>query len=436
MAVLTDAAARAAKAGEADRDLADGTVPGLSLRVFRSGRKAWALRLRVAGGGQRRLDLGEYPGTSLAQARDLAVEARRRAGRGENPEHAIRPPAAPAGATVAEALARWLATKAGNRSLHLETRRMALHVEPVVGGREVRDVSRGDLASLLHDMAFGPAPKPVEANRTYTSLRGFFGWCAAMDIRPDDPTILLKKPVKLEPSAVRQREGTEPLLDMDKLARLWRVAPRINSAVLGDLVRCMLLVPLRRDEWTDLAWREVREVFTADGWTGAALAVPAARMKGKRPATVPLPIQAVAILAARRKVSGRGEHVFAVPGHNAPFSGWKRGAATLRKSLGSRAAWSPHTIRKSVATALVRDLGADELLVGRVLQHSPKAALGITAVYQRSDRLAEQAALLQRWADHLEAVAAALPEQAAPGAPRVADLTTAKKRRQRSGAAA
>lgn len=436
MAVLTDAAARAAKGGDADRDLSDGTVPGLSLRVFKSGRKAWALRLRVAGGSQRRVDIGEYPGTTLAQARELAIEARRRAGRGEDPGHAIRPPAAPAGTTVTAAIDRWLATKAGNRSLGLERRRMALHVEPVIGDRDVRQVSRGELANLLHDMAFGAAPKPVEANRTFTSLRGFFGWCSAMDIRTDDPTALLKKPVKLEPSAIRQREGTEPVLTMDELARLWRVVPRLNSSVLGDLVRCMLLVPLRRDEWTDLAWSEVREAFTADGWTGAALVVPAARMKGKRPATVPLPVQAVAILAARRKVTGRGEHVFAVPGHDAPFSGWKRGAPTLRKSLGSRAAWSPHTIRKSVATALVRDLGADELLVGRVLQHSPKAALGITAVYQRSDRLAEQAALLQRWADHLEAVAAALPEQAAPGAPRVVDLTTAKKRRQRPGAAA
>jgi site-specific recombinase XerD len=75
--------------------------------------------------------------------------------------------------------------------------------------------------------------------------------------------------------------------------------------------------------------------------------------------------------------------------------------------------WSPHTIRKSVATALVRDLGADELLVGRILQHSPKGSLGVTAVYQRSDRLAEQAVLLTRWAQHLTTVAAGLEDKAA-----------------------
>jgi integrase len=309
---------------------------------------------------------------------------------------------------VVQATTLWLETKAGNRSLAMERRRMELHVLPVLGEREVRTVERADLAALLHAMAYGANPKPVEANRAFTSLRGLFRWCAEVGLRDDDPTSLLRKPVKVEPSAVRQREGLEPLLDTVELAWLWRAAPAINSTVLGDLLRCMLLVPLRRDEWTDLTWAELREPFTADGWTGAALCIPAKRMKGRRLAVVPLSPRAATVLAERRKVTERGEHVFSVPGRASPFKGWKRAAQTLRRVLGDRDDWSPHTIRKSVATAMVRDLRADELLVGRILQHSLKAALGVTAVYQRSDRIAEQAELLSRWADHLEAVAAAL----------------------------
>ncbi|MDB5398547.1 MAG: integrase, partial [Rhodopila sp.] len=97
---LTDAAARGAKKGVTARDLADGTVPGLSLRVLPSGRKAWALRVRVQGRPVR-VDLGEFPKTSLAEARQIAQDARKLAGRGENPEHAVRPPIANMGATVA-----------------------------------------------------------------------------------------------------------------------------------------------------------------------------------------------------------------------------------------------------------------------------------------------------------------------------------------------
>jgi integrase len=409
---LTDAAVKAAKPGATAKDMADGTVPGLSLRVLPSGRKTWALRLRVSGKPVR-LDVGEYPGTSLADARTLALEARRLAGRGQNPQHAIRPPQEAPGLTVDEATTRWLAGKADNRSLGMERRRMALHVAPAIGDRPVRDVSRAEIAALLHNMAFGADPKPVEANRTYSSLRGLFRWCAETGLRDDDPTSLVRKPVKVEPSAKRQREGTVPLLSLDELARLWRAAPGMKSAVLGDLLRCLLLVPLRREEWTEAAWSELRDPFTADGWSGAALCIPAARMKGRRPAVVPLPPQVVGLLSERRKLTGRGTHVFAVAGRERPFAGWRTAAEGLRKVLPRQGDWSPHTIRKSVATALVRDLGADELLVGRILQHSPKGSLGVTAVYQRSDRLAEQAVLLTRWAQHLTTVAAGLEDKAA-----------------------
>jgi integrase len=407
MAALTDAAVRAAKAKGVARDISDGTVPGLCLRVLPSGRKGWTLRVRHQGRNIR-VDVGDYPGTGLAEARDLARAARKLAERDENPEHAIRPPQALPGITVTGAIEKWLQTKAGNRSLSMERRRMQLHVESVIGAREIKAISRADLAALLHDMAFGPKPVPVEANRTFTSLRGLFAWVAAQDIRPDDPTALLRRPVKIEPSAERMREGTEPLLATDELAQLWRAAPGLKSAVLGDLLRMLLLIPLRREEINDLGWNEVRDTVVEGGWSGAALAIPAARMKGKRPATVPLSRQAQGLLAQRRKLTGGGEFVFAVTGREKPFAGWKRASQTLRDAMKNGKDWSPHTIRKSVATALVRDLGADELLVGRILQHSPRAILGVTDRYLRSNRLSEQSNLLQRWADHLEALAAKL----------------------------
>ena len=407
MVALTDAAVRVAKATKTARDIADGTVSGLYLRVLPSGRKGWALRVRHQGRNIR-VDVGDYPATGLAEARDLARAARKLAERGENPEHAIRPPQAAPGKTVTAAINRWLETKAGNRSLPMERRRMQIHVEAVMGDREIKAISRADLASLLHDMAFGAKPTPVEANRVFTSLRGLFSWAAAQDIRPDDPTALLKRPVKTEPSAERMREGTDPLLTTNELAQLWKAAPGLKSAVLGDLLRMLLLIPLRREEITGLAWNELRETVVEGGWSGAALTIPSSRLKGKRPATIPLSRQAHTILVDRRRLTGDGEFVFAITGRPKPFAGWKRASQTLRDVLKNGQDWSPHSLRKSVATALVRDLGADELLVGRILQHSPRAILGVTDTYQRSSRISEQSQLLQRWADHLEAVAAKL----------------------------
>src|ERR1051326_8731704 len=125
-------------------------------------------------------------------------------------------------------------------------------------------------------------------------------------------------------------------------------------------------------------------------------------MKGRRPAVVPLPKQIVAILEHRRRLTGKSDYIFSVPGRNTPFSGWKRGADTLRAALGSATEWTPHDIRRSVATALARDVGADEGVIKRILQHSEYSLLSVTAIYQKSRRLKEQAEALQSWCDLIE----------------------------------
>jgi integrase len=418
MANLTDAAVKAAKPEQHARDIADGTIPGLSLRVTPQGRKAWALRTKWRG-ARVRVDLGEYPATGLAEARQLAQAARKLVDRGQDPTLAVQP--FRGSDDVATAVGKWLETKHRNRSIDLERRRMELYVLPELGKTPVKAVTTNQLYYLLNAVAFTgkrvvtkpmtwAKPKPVEANRLYTSLRGFFHWCHRSGLRDDDPTALLDKPVREEPSAARRREGVEPVLDMQELARLWNAAPELRGSVLPDLTRCLLLVPLRREEWTGLRWVERHKSLAADGWTGPALKIPASRMKGRRPAIVPLPKAAVEILDRRHKLTGKGEYVFAVPGREDAFAGWRRGADTLREVLGARADWSPHTIRGSVATAMVRELGADELLVKRLLQHSPRSVLGITDTYQRSLRLNEQAELLERWSERLQAVAASLKE--------------------------
>jgi integrase len=434
---LTDQAVKAAKPATFARDIADGTVAGLSLRVTPQGHKSWTLRAKWRG-DRVRVDLGEYPTTSLAEARELATAARKLADRGDNPELAVRPYLE--SVDVSTAINDWLESKKDKRSVEQERRRLEIYVVPDFGRAPVKAVTHAELAALLHAVAFKgkavetkrqtkPRPKPVEANRLHTSLSAFFHWCHKNGLRGDNPAALLVKPVDVEPSAVRRREGTEPLLDMTELARLWSRAPELPGAVLGDLLRCLLLVPLRREEWTGLRWTERKETFTGDGWSGAALRLPADRMKGRRLAVVPLSTKAAEILDARHKITGHGKYVFAVPGRDTPFAGWRRGADTLRAALGAglpdddvRNDWSPHTIRASVATAMVRDLGADELLVGRILQHSPRSALGITDTYQRSQRLVEQADLLERWSEHLQAVAASVAAPEADAAGRVVSL--------------
>jgi integrase len=396
---LTDAAVKAAKADSTTRDIYDEGEPGLCLRVQPSGRKAWGLRVRVAG-RQHRYVIGEYPATTLGEARELATRMKKAAKRGGDPGEVLRPPPSDV-PIVRDAVAVYLETKADNRSQEQERTRFKLHVEPALGDRPVDRVSKADIDGLLHDMVH-KAGLRAEPNRVYTSLSGFWSWAVHQrGYRADNPMAGMKRPVKIEPSQERQKAGTVPLLDMLELCSLWRLAPSLPSAVLPDLLRCMVAVPLRREEWTQLRWSEFRQVVE-DGWRGWALKIPADRMKGRRPAVVPLPPQIIAIIEGRRRMTGGSEYVFSVPGSLTPFAGWKRAAETLRAALGSANAWTPHDIRRSVATALARDVGADEGVIKRILQHSEASLLGVTAIYQKSRRLKEQAEALQSWCDLIE----------------------------------
>lgn len=404
MGRLTDAAVKAAKAGPATRDIYDEGEAGLCLRVQTSGQKAWGLRIRV-NSRQRRYSLGDYPATTLAQARDLAAQLKKAASHGQDPEAVLHPPPSEM-PTVAEAVKLYLETKSGNRSIALERRRFELHVIPAIGATRVDGVSKANVDDLLHQMAFGDGLK-VEPNRVFTSLRGFWTWAVHQrGYRADDPMAGMRRPIRYEPSQLRQRAGTVAVLDLADLARLWRLAPALKSSVLPDLVRCMLAVPLRREEWTALRWSEFREI-AEDGWAGWALKIPATRMKGGRLAVVPLPTPIAGLLHARRRLTGGSDYVFSVPGTATPFAGWRRAAVTLRKTLNAGVEWTPHDIRRSVATALARDVGADTEVIKRILQHSEENLLGVTAIYQRSRRLSQQAAVLENWVATLEAAAAA-----------------------------
>ena len=402
MARLTDSGVKAEKPNSTIRDIYDEGEAGLCLRVYPSSRKAWGLRIRIDG-RQRRFDLGEYPAKTLAEARELARAMKKTAERGEDPSNVLRPPPADI-PTMTDAIAAYTTSKVGNRSCDMEKRRFALHVEPVLGAKPVDKVCKADIDELLHGMV--KAGMRAEPNRVFTSLKGFFSWCAYQrGYRADNPTAGMKRPVKLEPSQERQKAGTVAVLDLDEVAALWRLSPSLPSSVLPALVRCMIAVPLRREEWTALRWTEVKQVVE-DGWRGWALKLPAEQLKGGRAAVVPLPSQVVAIIEGQRRITGGSDFVFSVPGRNTPFAGWKRGADMLRAALGSSTEWTPHDIRRSVATALARDVGADEGIIKRILQHSDDTLLGMTAIYQKSRRLKEQAAVLQSWCNLVEKVAA------------------------------
>ena len=159
---LTDAAVRRYKAGETRVDYFDNAIPGFALRVSPAtprtpaGFRSWVLFYRMAG-QQKRLTLGNYPETSLAEAREKAVLARRKVAANEDPTTTSRRAhTAAAPETVADVVDLFMRRymEHGRRSHSpryiAEVRRnFHNHVLPAWGGRAMNSIQRRDVNALL-----------------------------------------------------------------------------------------------------------------------------------------------------------------------------------------------------------------------------------------------------------------------------------------------
>jgi site-specific recombinase XerD len=386
---LTDAAIRALKPKAAHYDVSDGR--GLALRVHPSGRKVWLLRATNGRTGERiRRELGQYDldprnkaALGLPAARDKAAAWRAAIATGTDP-------ARPVGEmTVRVALDQWL-QDAELRSKAQVRRRFELHVLPALGNRLLADIEQKDVSRLLRTLRHNRG-MTAECNRVRASLSALFRWAVAAGEVSGNPVLATARVT--EPSAQRERAGETRLLTVDELSALWRVAEADVSPVVSSLLRLLILLPLRRQEWTELRWDEIER--NGEGWV---LRLSAHRMKGKRSHAVPLSVGAVAILHALPK---RGDYVFSLDGIK-PFAGWRTAADRLRRAAGLAATWTVHDIRRGVATAM-GEAGIRETIIRRILAHSPRSLLGVTAVYEKSERLDELRIALEQWATTLTA---------------------------------
>jgi integrase len=118
--------------------------------------------------------------------------------------------------------------------------------------------------------------------------------------------------------------------------------------------------------------------------------------------TVPLPVQAVALLRNIQPLTGHGVYVF--PGersHDRPISDNSVRSALYALGFGKEQSW--HGFRASARTMLAEVLEFDPLVIEAQLAHSVRDANG--RAYNRTTYLKQRADMMQRWADYLDKLA-------------------------------
>ncbi len=395
---LTDTAIRGAKPSTKPFKLYD--REGLFLLINPSGSKLWRWRYKFDG-KEKLMALGEYPLVGLAQARELHLAARKcmvagtdpmaeRKAEGEAKQKEIEARQREAENSF-ENVARewWKWWLIGKSPRHADTtmRRMEADVFPAYGHKPINAVTAADVRQLM--IAVEKRDARDVAKRIHETTSQIFRFAIARDIASRNPAADFKPRDILAEAQTRNRAR----VDARELPELLAKMNDYNGdAITRFAMKLMAYTFVRTSEEIEAPWTE----FDLDE---ARWIIPPNRMKMNTPHIVPLSRQAVEVLRALKLLTANSRLVF--PGandKNKPMSNNTILYALYR--LGYRERMTGHGFR-GLASTILNENGFDEAHIELQLAHMKRNK--VAAAYNHAKYLKQRAAMMQWWADYLDA---------------------------------
>lgn len=383
---------------------------GLKLEVRASGIKRFVYRYKIGGKAGEML-LGGYPATTLAKARLAHGKAVELVKQGIDPVTVAKQAKAKniQMPTLGEVYNDWMAMRAkskpiGSRTLRDYEGTYTRHIESAIGNIRVCDLSRAVLYEHFRQVetAEGARKGLIILNQCldHAVLQGH------IEINP----ARLLKPAMFGASMPPPRERW---LTKDELRQLWAALEQATSGGgsvsaggrgiasnvvlsfgVANCLRIICLTAVRRSEAVGMRWEQIN----GDRWT-----IP--ETKNGRAHVVTLCPLALEIIE-RQKPLSNGPYVFestSKPGLPVTGDAVTRALERVRmKYLAELVPFSPHDLRRSVATGAAEYLDAPERLIELMLNHVPKDRLIRT--YQVGGMAEKLRALFLRWGDFIKTV--------------------------------
>jgi Integrase len=391
--MLTDTAIRKAKPADKPQRLFDGG--GLYLEISPAGGKLWRWKYRI-GGKEKRLAIGTYPDTGLADARDKRDAARKLLAAGVDPgeqRKAEKAAGEERAANSFEVIAReWMGrqTWVDGYRLKLEAR-MVNDVFPYIGRRPVAELTAPEFLQVGRRIEQRGA---VESAHRALQVCGQVMRYAIATGRADRNPVADLKGALSAPAVHHHAAITEPT----ELGALLRAVEGYSGdPTTRAALKLSGLLFVRPGELRHAEWAEID--MDAGEWN-----IPAGKMKMRQPHLVPLAPQAVAILRDLHMLTGRGQYVF--PGGRSPRRPMSNNAinAALRRMGYGTDAMTAHGFRATARTILDEVLGYRVDYIEHQLAHAVKDPNG--RAYNRTAHLPERRKMMQGWADYLDALRA------------------------------
>lgn len=366
---------------------------GLFLLVQPTGSKLWRIRYTWQG-KEKLLSPGPYPAVTLAAARAARDEARRLLRESVDP--GVRTPRrGPDGESLRAVATRWHLDRSTEWTPDFANdvwRSLELHVFPTLGDRPIAGVTPLELLSVLKPLVAKGSRKET-VRRIRQRLSEIFRLAVLEGLRADDPAAVL---VDALPAT---RATPMRTIREDQLADCLRALARSGHPSVGRAVRLQLLTAVRPGEVREAAWAEFD--LEAGLWE-----IPADRMKRRRAHVVPLSTQAVALLREQHLITGHRALVFPHRLHpERPMSDNTVNALISRAGYGELL--TAHGLRSLFSTVCNDRAFATGDVIEHALAHVERSRT--KRVYDRGDRLIQRRVLMQRWADHVDALVARQP---------------------------
>lgn len=377
----------------------DGITAGLCISPTADGRGKWLFRFTSPVSKKRReAGLGTYPLTTLADARDKAVDMARLVRDGIDPIDA-RKEAAQA-QQIALTIAEELTFAAAARTVHEDLKpgwknvkhaaqwitTLETYAFPFIGKKALAAITPKDCADALRPIWLS---KPETASRTRQRMDAVFKWAWAHGHIVANPVAVVDHLLPKQ-NAKPEHQPAMPWKDVPKF-----VAAHLKNRKVADSTRAameiLILTATRSGELRGALWTEFD--LEAGIWT-----VPAARMKMKAPHRIALSDRAVEVL---QEIKDAGLHetlVFPSPRSKVlsdmTLTTFLRRAKAKSDTEGRFA--TAHGFRSSFRDWASENSYARDL-AERALAHA--VSNKVEAAYHRTDLLEQRRSMMQAWSD-------------------------------------
>ena len=372
----------------------DGMIKGLLLQVSSAGAKSWVLRYERHG-REHMMGLGSAADYNLKEARERARAARQLLGDGLDPlaaKHAARSAAKLAEAsklTFREAAQRYFDqheskwTNAIHRKQFLST--LGLYAFPVLGDMDVATI---DTPAVLRVLESHWRDKAVTLDRVRSRIELVLDWCVVRGHRP--PGVNPAKWTGLLDQVLPPPRKVAPVvhhkaLNYDELPPLMAELRELEGTTARAL-EFLIFTATRTAEVLGATWSEI-------DLDDARWEIPAERMKGRKPHSVPLSPPAVELLRQLPREHGNPYVFIGRSGRGLPKMALFN---LLRERLASAGGTTVHGLRATFSTYCYERTSHANHTIELALAHS----VGNEAekAYRRSSMYDKRRKLMEQWA--------------------------------------